>query len=140
MVEICVAALMLKHNGQHQILLGKRAASRAAYPNVWDMPGGHCEPGETPEQTLIRELQEEIGITPTQWQAAGVVTVPPATGSAELVLHVYHVTAWDGPPINRQPDEHSEIAWFSLAELGRLDLAHPSYPALFRRMVQELES
>jgi 8-oxo-dGTP diphosphatase len=140
MIQVCVGALVLQHDGQPRILLGKRTACRAFYPNVWDMPGGHCEPGEALEQTLIRELQEEIGITPTAWQAAGVVEVPAAPGGEGLVLHLYAVMAWDGTPANRQPDEHSEIAWFSLDAACRLDLADPAYPALFRRMMQQAES
>jgi mutator protein MutT len=140
MIQVCVGALLLKHDGLLRILLGKRAATRTFYPNVWDMPGGHCEPGETPEQTLVRELREEIGITPTEWRAAGVVEVPTLADGEGLVLHLYTVTAWTGSPVNRQPDEHSEIAWFSLDAACRLDLAHPSYPALFRRMLQAGES
>jgi len=47
-----------------RIFLAKRAACHHSYPGVWDLPGGHCEPGESQEQTLTRELQEELGITP----------------------------------------------------------------------------
>lgn len=32
------------------------------YPNLWDLPGGGREPDETPEQTLFREVQEEVGL------------------------------------------------------------------------------
>ena len=100
---------------------------------MWDVPGGHCEPGEPPEQALVRELQEELGVTPTAWRPLGEFRPPPGDRQAEpLVLHLYAVTAWEGTPHNRQPAEHAEIAWFDLDEACRLDLAHPSYPALFR--------
>jgi 8-oxo-dGTP diphosphatase len=36
------------------------------FPNTWDLLGGGCEENETPEQTAIRELEEEIGIAPKQ--------------------------------------------------------------------------
>jgi 8-oxo-dGTP pyrophosphatase MutT (NUDIX family) len=42
-----------------RVLLGRRSSSRTFYPNVWDVFGGHVEPGEQPVETLIRELQEE---------------------------------------------------------------------------------
>ena len=54
-----------------RILLGRRSAEREFYPDVWDMFGGHMEPGEGHEQTLVRELEEELGmlsfIRPNMW-------------------------------------------------------------------------
>jgi 8-oxo-dGTP diphosphatase len=38
------------------------------FPNHWDFFGGHLEPGETPEQALLREVKEELGIELRQWQ------------------------------------------------------------------------
>jgi 8-oxo-dGTP diphosphatase len=51
----------------------------------------------------------------------------------ELIAHVYLVRAWAGTPVNRQPEEHSQIAWLSLAEAVALPLADPVYPELFGR-------
>ena len=64
-LKVCALGILFK-NGK--ILLGKRAKHRTSYPNVWDMIGGHCENTETLTQTLIRELQEEIGVTPIQFE------------------------------------------------------------------------
>ena len=38
------------------------------YPDHWDLIGGHVEAGETPEQALVRETKEEIGLDLRQWQ------------------------------------------------------------------------
>jgi 8-oxo-dGTP diphosphatase len=134
MLHEVVAALIVQ---SQRILLGKRAEARKLYPNVWDMLGGHVEPGEEPERTLVRELQEELDITPTQWTFLETITMPlPAQGDEppdELTAHLYLVTAWTGMPVNRQPEEHSAIGWFSLAQAIRLPLADPIYPALFAR-------
>ena len=134
MHRICVGALVARDEGEVRILLGHRSASRAFFPNVWDVPGGHCEPGESREQTLVRELQEEIGITPTAWRPLGDLhgTVP---GSDEtVVLHLYEVTAWSGQPVIRAPEEHDDLAWFSVDDACGLALAHPGYPHWFRRI------
>jgi len=129
-----VAALIVE---SQMILLGQRAPTRTFYPNVWDVFGGHIEPGEHQHQTLVRELQEELGITPTKWTFVEtlVVSIPERRGVPpyQLDLHLYLVTAWSGTPVNRQLHEHTSIQWFSLAQAVQLDLAHPTYPHLFAK-------
>ena len=132
----CVGALLVRHRGGAlRILLGKRAADRAFYPSVWDVLGGHLEPNETPERALVRELREEVGVTPTAWRALGEFRELLPDRDELLVLSVFAVTAWTGTPRNRSPDEHASIAWFEIEDACRLALAHPAYPAMFRRCV-----
>ncbi len=135
MPRVCVGALVVTGGDEPRLLLGKRAAGRAYYPGVWDVPGGHREPGETDEQTLVRELEEELGVTPTAWWPLAELREEGAADGDALVLRVYAVTAWAGTPRNRLPDEHDAIGWFTLAEARALDLAHPALPALLRRAV-----
>jgi mutator protein MutT len=106
---------------------------RAFYPSVWDLFGGHIEAGEQPEQTLIRELQEELGIVPTKWIHVETFVGSVPERDEEVHYHVYLVRAWSGTPVNQQPDEHTKIEWFSLAQTVELKLAHPAYPQLFAR-------
>lgn len=137
MVHYLVAALIVQED---RILLGKRSPERAFWPNVWDVFGGHIEPEEQPEQALARELQEELGITPTQWVELEIITESGPEhdnmSAHDLVVHLYCVTAWIGTPVNQQPEEHSLIRWFSYAEAIRLDLAHPAYPRLFAQCLR----
>ena len=127
-----VAALIVREG---RALLGLRSATRAFYPNVWDMFGGHVEPGEDPSHTLVRELEEEIGITPAAWRFLETVRLPvPAQGEeepAEMIAHLFLVTAWIGTPANLQPEEHTTIGWFSPDEAMQLNLADPVYRRLF---------
>lgn len=129
-----VAALIVQ--GQ-KVLLGLRSAERKYIPNVWDVFGGHLEPGEEHHQTLVRELKEELGVTPTQWKYLETLTLSYSgtvdEPAEEWTTHLFLVTAWTGTPTNRQTDEHSAIGWFSLEEATQLELADPIYPTLFAR-------
>ena len=127
MLHEVVAALIIQ---SQKVLLGQRSANREFYPGVWDVFGGHVETGERQEQTLVRELQEELGITPTQWSYVDTITP-----SEELIVHLYSVTEWEGRIVNRQLEEHSVIGWFSLEEAMQLPLADPSYRTLFARFL-----
>jgi len=128
-----VACALIVHS--ERILLGLRSATREFYPGVWDVFGGHVEPGEQPEQTMIRELQEELGITPAQWTFLETIQLSPQAHPDPLILHFYHVTEWTGTPANLQPEEHSAIGWFSFEESSRLTLADTGYLALFERVL-----
>jgi 8-oxo-dGTP pyrophosphatase MutT (NUDIX family) len=55
---------------------------------VWDIIGGHCERGETPADTLVREFQEEANIKPRSFQEIAVLDEPHTTEHREAQYHV----------------------------------------------------
>jgi mutator protein MutT len=122
------------------VLLGRREANREFYPDVWDVPGGHLEPGENSEQALVRELREEIGVTPTAWESLGEFRESLPGGNRSIVLHLYAVTSWNGAPRNLSSEEHSEVSWFAVEDAYRLTLAHPSYPEILCRAASMVAS
>jgi len=142
--RIYVGAVLIRDEDRRDasslVLLGRREAGRAFYPGVWDVLGGHLEPGETSVQALARELREEVGVTPTAWHYLGEFREPLPDGEEYMVLHLYAVTDWTGVPHNRAPEEHSEISWFAIENACRLALAHPAYPALLRRVASVTSS
>ncbi len=119
-----------------EILLARRSDDRALHPGVWDMPGGHRQGSETSAETLVRELGEEIGITPRDFEEIAVLpeSRPDAYGEAEY--HVFLVTAWDGGEPRMRGDEHSELRWVTLDEARGLRLAHPAYRELLSEVVR----
>jgi len=101
-----VTALLRDGN---RILLCHRSPRRHWYPDVWDLPGGHVEPGELPGAALARELREELGIDIAAPSGPPVQEVRAHT----LDMQIWLIEAWLGSPINVAPDEHDAIAWFT---------------------------
>jgi 8-oxo-dGTP diphosphatase len=61
-------------NDKQQVLLFLRDDKPdIPYPNMWDLPGGHVEDGETPEHCIVREMNEEIGIDLKDFQLVSVM-------------------------------------------------------------------
>lgn len=98
-------------------LLGKRAEGKSQAGH-WEFIGGKIEPGETPEEALVRECQEEIALPLVNLQVR------------TSVVHTYpdktiHLTLLDCEPVpDAEPTalEHAELGWFTVAEIPALDL------------------
>ena len=115
-LKVCAAGILFR-NGK--ILLGKRSAGRDFYPDVWDLPGGHRKDSETPEETLVRELKDELGITPIEFKHIALLHEPKNSTYGEYDYRILLVTDWLGNATNLTPDEHSEIGWFAPADAAR---------------------
>ena len=122
---IYVGAILLKDGA---LLLGRRAPHRS-FPDCWDIIGGHVEPRETIEQALVREVAEEIGVTPRQF---GKLT---SLNADDIELHIYRVDMWTNGSPALHGDEHVELRWFSVAEACVLpNLASAKYIRVFREL------
>ena len=132
-----VAAFIVE---QQRVLLGKRSPTRAFAPGIWDVFGGHTEAGESWEQTLQRELHEELGITPQTWEYMDTLTDAEDSKYGAAQFHFFLVAKWEGIPTNMQPEEHTLIQWFSLDDVLQIDLPHPGYYRLLSAIRSRLES
>ena len=116
MHRVVVGALV--HEGQ--VLLVHRSPDKRAYPNVWDLPGGHMDVGESELGTLTRELHEELGVRITTDTASHLCRVTLGPADAPALLSAWLVRSWQGSPANVAPEEHDDIGWFRLQEVPPL--------------------
>ncbi len=125
----CAGGLVLSHG---RILLGLRAPDSKTYPNLWDVFGGHVKGDETIEVALVRELREELDITPTEFKFLATFSEPDPRRNGKCLYHFFKVTSWSGPGPRLCGAEHTEICWHTLDEALALNLASPEYKTLFR--------
>lgn len=124
-VQVAVGVVL---DGNGRVLVALRPAS-AHQGGLWEFPGGKCEPGESVEQALQRELLEETGIEVRQQTPLCVIRHD--YGDKQVLLDVRQVTAFDGSPSGR---EGQPLKW---AEIAALDPAE--FPAANRAIVRRLQ-
>ena len=119
MTETTVAAIISKPDSTgRQILLALRG--HEPFEDRWCFPGGHIDPGETPQQAIVREVKEETNLDLAPKLLDGFDEVIPDMGIDAFVL-VFEGT-WQGTPTPR-PGEVKELRWFCPCEAARLPLA-----------------
>jgi 8-oxo-dGTP diphosphatase len=123
MARVVVGALIQNN----RLLLGHRSAGRAAFPNVWGLPGGHVESGEPPPDALVRELSEELGVLIDRPVAPPLAVLHPLVHEPGFELAIWVVTEWVGHVTNCAPNEHDELRWFRADEWPAVPLAHAEY-------------
>ena len=100
-------------------LMHRRPADKH-HAGLWEFPGGKVETAETQREALIRELQEELGITVVLDSEFPIAEAREEnrTGGQPIVIALYTCRSWAGEP---QALEGGEIGWFSPNEIRRLD-------------------
>lgn len=107
---------------QGRILLGQRPDGKA-WPGWWELPGGKIESGETVQQALIRELDEELGIHATTVYPWVSYTYEYPKNIVELSF--CQVTAWQGTPYGR---ENQALDWINPNQISLDEFEHPVAP------------
>lgn len=101
-----VAAVVLA-DPDGRVLIASRPPGKA-YAGDWEFPGGKVEDGETPEVTLARELEEELGIITRPTCFAPFTFVSHGYDSFHLLMMVYVCRVWQGLV---QPKEGQQVEW-----------------------------
>jgi 8-oxo-dGTP diphosphatase len=81
----------------------------------WNGPGGKVKEGETPEQCVIREVQEETGLTIKEPKLRGILDFYFGEKEApDWIAYIYHVTDFEG---KLTPNEEGKLRWFNYEDI-----------------------
>ena len=116
---LVVACALVDPDGR--VLISQRPAGKAM-AGLWEFPGGKVEPGETPEETLVRELREELGIDTAASCLAPLTFASHGYPDFHLLMPLYVCRRWQGTVV---PQEGQAAKWVRARDLR----SYPMPPA-----------
>jgi 8-oxo-dGTP diphosphatase len=122
---ILVAAVALI-DAQRRVLLAQRPAGKSM-AGLWEFPGGKVEDHETPEQALVRELHEELGIDVAADDLEPLAFASHTYDDFHLLMPLFDCVRWRGTP---RPREGQALAWVGAAELDRYAMPPADLPLI----------
>jgi 8-oxo-dGTP diphosphatase len=111
-ILLVAAAALVDVDGR--VLLCQRPKGKQ-FAGLWEFPGGKVEPGESPEACLIRELDEELGISVAHACLAPFVFSSHAYDSFHLIMPLFLCRRWTGVV---RAKEHEALAWVRPNQMG----------------------
>ncbi|MBF0157408.1 MAG: (deoxy)nucleoside triphosphate pyrophosphohydrolase [Magnetococcales bacterium] len=127
---LVVAALLQDEQGR-VLLTQRRPGSHLAL--TWEFPGGKVEPGETPEEALVRELAEELGIVVATEDLSPWGFASHPYERFHLLMPLFSCRHFSGEP---QPLGVHDLKWFARKSLAGLDLPPADRPLVARLIEQ----
>ena len=118
-VVLVVAAALIDADGR--VLLAQRPKGKAL-EGLWEFPGGKMDPGEAPEDALIRELREELGIEVKPACLAPLTFASHSYEDFHLLMPLYVCRRWEGLV---QPLDQQALKWVRPKDLR----SYPMPPA-----------
>ena len=113
-------------DGDGRILMAQRPEGKQL-AGLWEFPGGKVEPGERPEETLIRELHEELGIVVKEACLAPLTFASHGYESFHLLMPLYICRRWEGTPASR---EGQALRWIRPGKLRDLPMPPADEPLI----------
>lgn len=120
-MKVGLAAVVALIDADGRILLARRP-SHKTFGGLWEFPGGKVEPNETPENTALRELKEELGIDTWSYCLAPLTFASYRYEDLHQILLLFVCRKWQGIPL---PMEDNELKWVRPSELAN----YPMPPA-----------
>lgn len=122
---LTVSAVILI-NDSGEILLAQRPEGKAL-AGLWEFPGGKIESDETPEDALVRELEEELNIQIALQDLHVFTFASHSYDDMHLLMPLFTCRNWQG---EIQPQEGQTIAWVPLDELEQYDMPPADTPLI----------
>jgi 8-oxo-dGTP diphosphatase len=120
-VKLLLVAAVALIDADGRVLIAQRPEGKQL-AGLWEFPGGKVEAGERPEETLIRELDEELGIAVQEACLAPLTFASHAYESFHLLMPLYACRRWEGFV---QPRERQALKWVRPRDLA----SYPMPPA-----------
>jgi 8-oxo-dGTP diphosphatase len=117
-----VAAALVGSDGR--VLLQRRAEGRTM-AGLWEFPGGKVEPGETPEDALVRELREELGLEIDSSDLEPAAFASADNAGRHMLLLLYLCRRWRGSP---EALDAAELMWARPGEMHALAMPPADRP------------
>jgi 8-oxo-dGTP diphosphatase len=121
---LVAACALIDSDGR--VLIAQRAASKDM-AGLWEFPGGKVENAESPEQALIRELHEELGIAVKEDCLAPFAFASHAYPEYHLLMPLYVCRRWEGTPC---AIEHQALKWVYPAKLNTFAMPPADRPLI----------
>lgn len=125
-MNILLVAACALIDADNRVLIAQRPDGKQL-AGLWEFPGGKVEPGERPEDTLIRELHEELGIEVREPCLAPLTFASHAYPAFHLLMPLYICRRWEGTVVAR---EHKNLAWVRANRLRDYDMPPADAPLI----------
>lgn len=122
--SIVIVAACALVNEAREVLVAKRPPGRPL-AGLWEFPGGKVEQGEEPEEALIRELREELGIEIAKADLAPLTFASHAYPDFHLLMPLYRCSRWSG---TLAAQEGQELRWVSPEALAGYNMPPADEP------------
>jgi 8-oxo-dGTP diphosphatase len=123
--QLLLVAACALIDDRKRVLIAQRPEGKKL-EGLWEFPGGKIESGESPEQTLVRELSEELGIRIDGSSLTALTFASYRYPEFHLLMPLFVCRQWSGMP---SPLENQVLAWASVTDLLRPDSPYPMPPA-----------
>ena len=125
-MKIVLVSAVALIDSDGRVLLSQRPMNKHM-PGLWEFPGGKVETAETPEIALIRELDEELGVSTWDSCLAPLTFASHSYDDFHLLMPLFICRRWEGIP---QPKENQNLKWVFPNEMKNYKMPPADMPLI----------